>query len=102
MVRDGNKIRTSSIRAAEKIYRLQFIIHVLVYAKAVRRFKCMQSPEGLSYMVSLNTLTEDEFDAFIQARNLSFPNIATSWLATCINEATNNGDLNMNIAHTQA
>jgi len=103
MVRDGNKVRTSSIRAAEKIYRLQFIIHVMVYAQAVRRFKCVQSPEGLSYMVSLNTLTEDEFDAFIQARsnNLSCPNIATSWLATCINEAINDGDLNMTIAHTQ-
>ena len=82
-------------KALEDIAHLQRLTNLLFWCTVVKRFNCILSPEGLSYLCMKRFMTQNEYTAMIKVckKNLGTYNAGLTWLVSRIATAVKNGDI---------
>ena len=82
-------------KALEDIAHIQRLTHLLFWCTTVKRFNCILSPEGLSYLRMKRFMTQSEYTSMIQVckKNLGAYNAGFTWLVSRIATAVKNGDI---------
>lgn len=82
-------------KALEDIAHIQRLTHLLFWCTVVKRFNCILSPEGLSYLCMKRFMTQNEYTAMIKVckKNLGTYNAGLTWLVSRIATAVKNGDI---------
>jgi hypothetical protein len=62
----------------------------------VKKYNCILSPEGLSYLHTTRTMNKNEYESMIKVckENLGAHHASLTWLASRINVAVKRGDIN--------
>ncbi|KAL7541287.1 hypothetical protein ACHAWF_006897 [Thalassiosira exigua] len=80
---ENGEITKNAKEALDQIARLQRLLHQLYWSAVVKRFNALQYPEGLSYLLSLCLITDDEYESLkkVGARNLGGHHAAMTYMA---------------------
>lgn len=93
---DNDMRLTAGARKALKgIAHIQQLTHLLFWCTTVKRFNCILSPEGLSYLRMKRFMTQGEYTSMIMIckKNLGAHNASLIWLASRISTAVKSGDI---------
>jgi len=95
---DDGKLTEGAIAALDDIARLQKLMHQLFWCSVVKRFRCLLSPEGISYLLSQKLITLDEYASLIEVgeHKLGAHHACQTWLLVRVNLAVKKGDINNN------
>ena len=79
----------------DDVARIQSLLHKLFWCTIVKRFRCILSPEGFSYLLSRRMITESEYASLIEigANSLGGHHAAMSWLVSRVVLAQKRGEL---------
>lgn len=82
-------------KALEDIAHIQRLTHLLFWCTTVKRYNCILSPEGLSYLRMKRFMTQTEYTAMIKVckKNLGAYNAGLTWLVSRIATAVKSGDI---------
>ena len=82
-------------KALEDIAHIQRLTHLLFWCTTVKRFNCILSPEGLSYLRMKRFMTQSEYTSMIMIskKNLGAHSASLIWLASRISTAVKSGDI---------
>ena len=89
------RLTAGARKALEDIAHIQQLTHLLFWCTTVKRFNCILSPEGLSYLRMKRFMTQSEYTSMIQVckKNLGAYNAGFTWLVSRIATAVKNGDI---------
>jgi hypothetical protein len=89
------KLTAGARKALEDISHIQRLTHLLFWCSTVKRFNCILSPEGLSYLRMKRLMTQNEYTSMIMIckMNLGAHNASLTWLASRISTALKSGDI---------
>jgi hypothetical protein len=81
--------------ALEDIARILRLTHMLFWCLVVKRYNCILSPEGLSYLRMKLFMNQEEYASMVEVskKNLGAHHACLTWLSTRINIAVKRGDI---------
>lgn len=94
--RDKNgRFAEGTEEALDDIARIQRLLHQFFWCAVVKRFKCLLTPQGISYLRSKKLLTQSEFISLIEVgeNSLGAHHACITWLTSRISLAVERGDL---------
>jgi len=79
----------------DDIARIQRLLHQFFWCSVVKRFKCLLTPQGISYLSSKKMLTQSEFVSLIEVgeNSLGAHHACMTWLTSRISIAVERGDI---------
>ena len=89
------RLTAGARKALEDIAHIQQLTHLLFWCTTVKRFNCILSPEGLSYLRMKRFMTQSEYTSMIMIskKNLGAHSASLIWLASRISTAVKSGDI---------
>lgn len=94
---EGNtkSLTVGARKALEDIAHIQRLTHLLFWCATVKRFNCILSPEGLSYLRMKGFMTQSEYISMMKVckKNLGAYNACLTWLVSRIASAIKSGDI---------
>jgi hypothetical protein len=89
------KLTAGARKALEDIAHIQQLTHLLFWCIIVKRFNCILSPEGLSYLRMKHFMTQGEYASMIMVckKNLGAHTASLTWLSSSISHAVKSGDI---------
>ena len=100
---EGGEIREDAKQALGEVSRLQRLLHQLYWSTVVKRFNSLHSPQGLSYLLSLSLITEDEYDSLVKvsAERFGVHNASMVFMTSRIVLAKRKGEIELDTAAAQ-
>jgi hypothetical protein len=91
---DG-RLTEGAARALEDIARILRLTHKLFWCLVVKRYNCILSPEGLSYLRMKRFMNQEEYASMVGVckKNLGAHHACVTWLASRISIAVKRGDI---------
>ncbi|KAL3799884.1 hypothetical protein ACHAW5_004396 [Stephanodiscus triporus] len=91
-----NRFSEGARTALEDIARIQMLTHILFWCKVVKKYNCILSPEGLSYLHTTGTMNKNEYESMTKVckekQGAHFASL--TWLTSRIYIAVKRGDIN--------
>lgn len=91
---DG-ELTEGAVVALDDIAQIQRLLHLLYWCSVVKRFKCLLSPEGISYLLSKKLISQNEYASLIQVgeSRLGGHHASMTWLLSRITLAVKRRDI---------
>jgi hypothetical protein len=92
---EDGEITEEAKEGLDDIARLIRLLHQLYWSAVVKRFNALQSPEGISYLLSFRLITTEEYESLTEvgARHLGGWQSTITWLTTRLFIAKKKGEL---------
>jgi len=83
-----------AVAALDDVARIQTLLHKLFWCTVVQRFKCLLSPEGISYLLSKKLITPNEYTSLIEVgeNSLGAYHASLTWLIARVELAVKRGE----------
>lgn len=84
-----------SAKALSDIARKSRLVHHIHWCSVVKRFGCLLTPEGFSYLYSKKIVSHDEYEALVQVSDngISATAAAMTWYVSRISTAVKRGEI---------
>lgn len=98
--KNGGQLTEGAAAALDDIARITRLQHLFFWCTLMKRFKCLLSPEGISYLLSKRLITQDEYASLIEVGTGGFSpdDACLTWLLSRIVLAVERGDLGVDQA----